>query len=121
MQLIEKISSRIPVIYNRGNHELNKEFNSVGLMFEEYFELYDLQIFNATGVTIGSVFLAIVDPINLLLPRKYNKFTEQALYSSISSLKVILEKARTEKKTIIGLSHYPLICGFPTPGHCIPD
>lgn len=72
MQLIQTVSARVPVIMNRGNHEVDKEHNQVGTMFSHYFELYDLDIHNATGITVGPVFLAIVDPYNLLFPRKYH-------------------------------------------------
>jgi Icc-related predicted phosphoesterase len=57
----------------------------------------------------------------MLIPRKFHTFTEEALYSSLEALKPILKKAREEGKTILGLSHYPLVCGYPTKGHCIPD
>lgn len=72
MQLIETVSARVPIIMNRGNHEVDKELNSVGTMFNDYFELYDLDIHNATGITVGPVFFAIIDPFNLLFPRKYH-------------------------------------------------
>ena len=36
-------------------------------------------------------------------------------------MKRVLEGASVQGKTVVGLSHYPLVCGFPTPLHCVPD
>lgn len=52
-------------------------------MLNDYFELYGLDVNNATGITIGPIFLAIIDPLNMLLPRLYDRFTEKSLYSSL--------------------------------------
>ena len=41
-------------------------------MFNDYFELYDLDVYNASGITVGPVFFAVIDPINVLFPRKYH-------------------------------------------------
>ncbi len=91
--MLEKVTSLVPVIFNRGNHEENKPEDTVGTMFEEYFELYDLQAHNATGITVGPVFFAIIDPANMLIPRLYPTFTEQSLYSSLEGVKPYLKQA----------------------------
>jgi hypothetical protein len=80
-----------------------------------------LEVTNATGITVGTVFLAIIDPANMLIPRLYPSFTEESRYSSLEGIKPYLKQAYSEGKTIIALSHYPLICGFPSPNHCLPN
>jgi DNA repair exonuclease SbcCD nuclease subunit len=119
MQMVQEISSLVPIIVNRGNHEMHSDSNTVAAMFEDYFELYDLQINNATGVTVGPVFLAIIDPSNMLYPRDFHKFTKESRYSSLEATKSAVQKAREEGKTIVSVTHYPLICSFPNKGHCI--
>jgi len=32
-----------------------------------------------------------------------------------------LKKGKKSGKVIVALSHYPIVCSYPTPEHCIPD
>ena len=69
--MLQEVSSLIPVIVNRGNHE----YDDSGKIFCEYFEVYGLCQRNATALSIGSVYLSLFDPQASLIPRKFSLYT----------------------------------------------
>jgi DNA repair exonuclease SbcCD nuclease subunit len=117
MAMLSELAMRTPIILNRGNHE----YDQAGELFCEYFEVYGLCDRNATAISIGPAYLSLFDPQLALIPRNFHKYTREERLSSSVNLVSDLERGVQSGRTIVALTHYPMVCSYPTTGHCLPS
>ena len=58
-------------------------------------------------------------PYAAIMPDYYKDYTVEQRLSSYFNFEKVLEKASKLNKTIVALSHYPIICGYPTSKFCL--
>lgn len=61
------------------------------------------------------------DPYAAIMPDFYDRYTIAERFSSYFGFEEVLRNAASLDKTIIALSHYPIICGYPTSKFCLPN
>lgn len=67
---------------------------------------------------MGAAYLALFDPQAGLIPRQYHLYTKKERQSSLIHLEEDL--VNNTDRVPIALSHYPLVCSYPTSEHCVP-
>ena len=65
--------------------------------------------------------MSLFDPQAALIPRKFYKYTTEQRLSSRKNLALDLERGSKNDQVLIALSHYPMVCSYPSSEHCIPD